>query len=100
MLNPYAYMLECRPHKFGMSWIEMSVVCEKRVGLDRRQVAGRPPAGIRERRAHERRQTTISDIPFIEWAAHFAAFKRELPSSIPASSTTIQRGTAKDGGVE
>jgi hypothetical protein len=58
----------------------MSIVSEKRGGRERRLAMGRPPAGINERRANERRQTIMTNISFIEWATHFAAFQRDVTS--------------------
>lgn len=74
----------------------MSIVSEKRADRERRLASGCPPVGIGERRANERRQTTIADIPFIEWATHFAAFQRELTSKNLEPSAAIFTPASND----
>lgn len=78
----------------------MTIVSEKRAGRERRLIFGEPPVGIRERRADERRQTIVSDIPFFEWATHFAAFQREIKSRSLESSEGIFTAAANDEGRE
>jgi hypothetical protein len=56
----------------------MSIVNEKRTGAERRLSNGQVSFGFPERRSGERRQMTIEDISFFEWATHFASFQRGL----------------------
>lgn len=78
----------------------MSIVSEKRADRERRLASGRPPVGIGERRANERRQTTIADIPFVEWAKHFASFQRALTEKNLEQLAVIKPPAANDGGVK
>lgn len=57
----------------------MSIVDEKRRGWDRRQRSEKIPHDFKERRQSERRQTTISEISFREWASHFARYQQGNP---------------------
>ena len=75
----------------------MSIVIEKRSGRERRLVSGQPPVECGERRVDERRQTSISDIPFFEWATHFAAFQRGVNSKNSEASADIDTAAPKDG---
>ncbi len=71
---------------------------EKRKLNERRMADRGAPAGRRERRAAEdRRQTSISEIPFSEWASHLVEFRKhamarksgpKAPNSTDASKTT------------
>lgn len=48
---------------------------EKRAGKERRQPDGRPRRTEVERRScQERRQTSITEISYFEWASHFIKF--------------------------
>ena len=76
----------------------MSIVSEKRTGRVRRLTSGQPPVGIGERRADDRRQIIVSDIPFFEWATHFAAFQREMTSRNLEPSEGGSTAAANDEG--
>lgn len=52
-----------------------SDVREKRTGSDRRLREGTPlRLGIERRKVAERRQTSVSEISYFEWASHFVRF--------------------------
>jgi len=61
----------------------MPIVKEKRWGRDRRQRRESIPHDFKERRRDERRQTTIREISFTEWASHFARYTQgEMPLAL------------------
>jgi hypothetical protein len=48
---------------------------EKRAGHERRLRKSRPPrSGAERRKLSERRQISISEISYFEWASHFVKF--------------------------
>jgi len=56
----------------------MSIYDEKRAGQDRRSnLQGEPKLGV-ERRSGERRQISLSEITFVEWATKFAEYLKQI----------------------
>lgn len=53
---------------------------EKRKGKDRRHPGNAPPSweGVERRDCAERRQTSIAEISYFEWASHFVSFQDHL----------------------
>ncbi len=56
----------------------MTIFDEKRAGRERRNNPhGTPKYGV-ERRNGERRQISLEEISFVEWATKFAEYKKQL----------------------
>jgi len=56
----------------------MSIYDEKRAGRERRANAqGEPKYGV-ERRSGERRQISLTEITFVEWATKFAEYLKQI----------------------
>lgn len=55
-------------------------VSEKRKGKDRRHPCSVMPSweGVERRNCTERRQTSIAEISYFEWASHFVSFQDHL----------------------
>jgi len=57
----------------------MSLFKEKRAGRDRRAESSQLRENQIERRVSERRQISLEEISFIEWASQFALYKKQGP---------------------
>lgn len=57
----------------------MSLFKEKRAGKDRRSESSQLRESQVERRVSERRQISLEEISFIEWASQFAQYKKQGP---------------------
>lgn len=55
----------------------MSLFKEKRAGKDRRSGSVQLREKQIERRVSERRQVSLEEISFIEWASQFALYKKQ-----------------------
>lgn len=62
---------------------------EKRAGQERRQVDGVPSTNVERRNTPERRQTSICEISYFEWASHFVKFHGRKLSEKPVDLADI-----------
>lgn len=78
------------PNKSGKSHEQ-----EKRAGQERRQRENKGLPGVERRNIPERRQTSISEISYFEWASHFVKFQGRRLAEKSASMADIP-STAND----
>ena len=74
-------MLAFAPFLHNFCWQHMPFVDDKRHHVERRIAVTPMPQSFGERRLADRRQTTVRDISFIEWATYFSIFRKRLAAS-------------------
>ena len=73
---------------------------EKRKPNERRVADQGAPAGRRERRAEEdRRQTSISEISFSEWASHLVEFRKRAMARKGVVKAPNSTDTSRTSGI-
>jgi len=67
---------------------------DKRAGSERRLRESRPlRADVERRKLSERRQTSVSEISYFEWASHFVKFHGRMAGTGKAPGTNEQTET-------
>ena len=70
----------------------MPFVDDKRAGAERRRNAAEMPHDPVERRRADRRELTVQDISFFEWATHFSVYQKR--QGVPQDNPVVLRKKA------
>ena len=70
----------------------MPFVDDKRAGAERRRSAGEGSYDPAERRRYDRRELTVQDISFFEWATHFSVYQKR--QGVPQDNPVVLRKKA------